>query len=208
MGRMLMALQAAALAVLPLVPVAAEQQAAATSYPPAPTPAAELEFTRTVLGTWNCVGEMPAGAVIPGAPATPYTSSHVFTELLGGFGYRIDYLQQIDGPHPFRMDGRQFFGWDKGTDRLVYLWLDTMGTAALGSSDGWRDGVLVLTGTGAIPVPDADGVPVPRPAGVRDIYTVLDDRLTWQGLIKPEGAPDWIVIGNDSCARAEAAPNP
>lgn len=172
------------------------------AYPPPPTPSPQLAPTEAVLGHWDCTGVMPAGAVIPGAPATPYRSSHVFTKLLGGFGYQIDYRQDIEGPHPFHMEGREYLGWDAGRNRIVYFWIDTMGTAAQGTSEGWKNGELVLTGVGALPAPGAGGKMVERPAGVRDIYALRDGHLTWQGLIKPEGAKDWIVIGNDKCTRA------
>ena len=41
-----------------------------------------------------------------------------------------------------------------------------------------------------------------KPTAVRDTFTRKRDKdLHWKGEMKPEGAPGWVVIGEDDCKR-------
>lgn len=182
----------------------ADAAPASDYYPPQPKPAAALEALKALQGSWSCRGVLAAGAIVPGTPEAKYRSNIRIDALYDGFAYSVAYKQTFEDKQAKTFAGTWYVSWDALQNKLVYFWVDMMGTVGQGGSPGWNNNILVLTGEGSVVEPGKDGQGQSRHTLLRDTFTRESaDKLHWKGELKIDGAPDWIVIGDDRCERTQ-----
>ena len=171
----------------------ADDKPAAGGPPAAPKPAAELAAIKAMAGNWTCQGVMPAGAMGPGSPEQKYQSTFKVVPIYEGFAYNLTYEQKKSKTHPVHLLGSWSAGWDATKKKLVFFWLDNMGSVGTQTTTDWVGNDLVLAGEGSF---------MGHPTSLRDTLTRDGDKkLHWKGEMKPAGAPGWIVIGEDDCKK-------
>ena len=173
-------------------------------YPPQPKPAFALEAFKVLTGTWSCHGVLAAGAIVPGTPEAKYRSTMIIDSLYDGFAYSVAYKQIFEDKNAKTFSGTWYVSWDELQKKLVYFWVDMMGTVGQGGSPGWNNQALVLTGAGSVVEPGKDGPSKSVHTLLRDTFTHQGaNKLHWKGELKIDGAPGWVVVGDDHCERSK-----
>lgn len=117
----------------------------------APKPPPELDAAmKYFTGTWRCDGRMPAGAMGPGSPETPYqvTVKLRRERALADFWYTGEYETRGKGVPPWR--AIVHVGFDPVAGKLVGFGLDNQGGWRATSSPGWQGDRLVIAFEGTI----------------------------------------------------------
>lgn len=158
-----------------------------------PKPAPELAHLKPLEGTWVCEGSAPAGAMGPGSPAMKYKSTLKTTKTWDGFGYKIAYEQKKSKEHPMHFSGEWNVGYDVSKKVFLFFWEDNMGSVGLQTVADWTGDNLVMTG---------DVSAFGQAVTARDTLTRKGDKeLQWKGEMKFPNAPDFVVIGEDTCKK-------
>jgi hypothetical protein len=107
---------------------------AAPAAPPAmPTPSKELEaFMKGFEGSWKCDTKFAAGSMGPGSPEMTGKSTVKFKKEFAGFSWHGDYSIPKSKAMP-AMSGVLQISYDPGTNHVVLVGYDSMGSAFFGS---------------------------------------------------------------------------
>lgn len=171
---------------------AAEKRMPPPPPPAAPKPAPELDRLKPLAGSWSCKGKSPAGSMGPGSPEVSYSSTVTVKPIFDGFAYSVAYDQPKTKTHPEHFAGAWTVGFDSAKKVLVFDWLDNMGDVGAQTATDWSGDDLVLTG---------EGSGMGKHLMLRDTFTKKGKGIHWKGELKPDGMPDFIVIGEDDCTK-------
>ncbi len=98
--------------------------------PARPTPSKELAaFMKPLEGTWNCDGNVPAGAFGRGLPASHNSGGIKFEKNYDGFFYRGEYeMNGVELPVELPMKGEIVLGWDARAQQVLVWHFNGNGT--------------------------------------------------------------------------------
>lgn len=151
-----------------------------TGHPNPPEQLRQLDF---LLGHVECVGRPRPD----GAPPTVMRMHGVPT--LGGHCY------QVDVTWPGAAAGRWTFGWNPVDGEFGVHYVADSGSRGTGSSPGWRDGELVVTGHYAVAELGAHRY-------VRDVFRRLDDdRFVSDSSVRATPDEEWRPLDIYECRR-------
>ncbi len=151
-----------------------------------PSPAPELSQLAFFAGHWSCTGKVEA---TPFGTAHPTQATVDIKSDFGGFWSvgRYEEPKTAENPHP--MSFEFLMGYDAAAFTLDGF--DAFGSRSHQTASGWKDGVMVFTGTTG-----SGGQNVPA----RDTFTQKDTKtLGHAGEIQVEG--QWISIDAETCTR-------
>lgn len=83
-------------------------------------------------GSWKCDTKFAAGAMGPGSPETTTKSTVKFKKEYGGFSWHGSYNLPKSKTMP-AMSGEMQIGFDPGSNQLIVVGHDSMGSATFGS---------------------------------------------------------------------------
>ncbi|GAA1306585.1 hypothetical protein [Saccharothrix xinjiangensis] len=154
-----------------------------TGRPVLPAPPEQLRALDFLLGHNECVGR-------PRPDGSPPTVMHMHgTPALGG-----SHLQ-VDVTWPGTMAGRWTFGWNPVDGELGVHYIADSGSRGSGSSPGWRDGELVVTGHYAV-------VELNAHRYVRDVFhRIDDDHFVSRSYARATPEEEWRPIDVFECHR-------
>ena len=129
--------------VLASTPLLAQSEGDAPKTPEMSKPAPQLDKFKVMIGNWEGTG---TAVVMPGAPATKWTSKSTWKWILNGYflqeDLRVDF--QEEGT-PFTMVMRHFYGWDVQSQRYVAYNISNSGELNIDDQINWvNDSTLVL----------------------------------------------------------------
>jgi hypothetical protein len=156
-----------------------------------PTPAAlppELAELRLFLGTWRCLGTVPATAL---GPARKTDAIAKVTASLDGAWTEFRYEQRKTPENPMPLKLTMLWGYDRPAKQFHRVAHSNLGTWDMGTSPGWQQDTLVWTGeTGGLlgKIPFRNQVTRRSP---RELVLTTEYQVQGQ----------WLSIGTDVCKR-------